>query len=115
MHNAHAPIIVTRLFSTAFCHRGARLIKVNCRRLAYLSACGKYLQLFKVNCRRLAYLSACGKYLQLLMRGAFWLEPQFYVWSFPVGTTTYMTLVSDSKHWSLSATHLLTVKCCTLL
>ena len=56
MHNAHAPIIVTRLFSTAFCHRGARLIKVNCRRLAYLSACGKYLQLFKVNCRRLAYL-----------------------------------------------------------
>ena len=58
MHNAHAPIIVIkpRLFSTAFCHRGARLIKVNCRRLAYLSA--------------------CGKYLQLLMRGAFWLEPQ---------------------------------------
>ena len=77
MHNVHAPIIVIkpRLFSTAFCHRGARLIKVNCRRLAYLSACGKYLQLFKVNCRRLAYLSACGKYLQLLMRGAFWLEP----------------------------------------
>ena len=97
MHNAHAPIIVIkpRSFSTAFCHRGARLIKVNCRRLgylsacgkylqlfkvncrrlAYLSACGKYLQLFKVNCRRLAYLSACGKYLQLLMRGAFWLEP----------------------------------------
>ena len=47
MHNAGAPIIgiKPRLFSTAFCHRGARLIKVNCRCLAYLSACGKYLQL----------------------------------------------------------------------
>ena len=58
MHNAHAPIIVLdmqAIFSTAFYHKGARLIKVNCRRLAYLSA--------------------CGKYLQLLMHGAFWLEP----------------------------------------
>ena len=60
VHNTHAPIIVldmqARLFSIAFCHRGARLIKVNCRHLAYLSA--------------------CGKYLQRLMHGAFWLEPQ---------------------------------------
>ena len=55
---ARAPIIVIKIVSTAFCHRGARLIKVNCRRLAYLSACGKYLQLFKVNCRHLA-LSKC--------------------------------------------------------
>ena len=39
------------------------------------------------------YPSACGKYLQLSMYGA--------------SGTTYMTLVSDSKHWSLSATHLL--------
>ena len=52
--------------------------------------------------------------------GAWVIFIAFYVWSFMVGITTYMTLVSDSKikHWSLSATfiaQLLTVKCCTLL
>ena len=49
VHNAHAPIVI----KLDCFHRGARLIQVDCRRLAYLSACGKYLQLSMYGASRL--------------------------------------------------------------